>query len=295
MSVQVTTAHVQQYKANIQLALQQKGSRLRRTVTVEQFYGKAAKAIEQVGAVAVSEVTVRHGDTPRTDTPHFARWVTPRDFDGADMIDSEDKIRMLVDPQSSYVMNWTAGMGRAIDDEIIRAATGTCMVGENGTTSEVHDGTNWNIDPGGVGLTVTKLRTARRILGAAEVDPDEELFCILSWDQIEDLLGETLLVSNDYNTVKPLADGKITAFMGLNFVQSERILNDGTDDWVLVYPKSGMLLGVWNDLTVKVDELPTRRYSTQVYVKGTYGATRTHHSPTVPAQGGKVVRVQCVP
>ena len=295
MSVQVTTAHVQQYKANIQMALQQKASRLRSTVTVEQFYGKAAKAIEQVGAVEVSEVTVRHGDTPRTDTPHFARWVTPRDFDGSDMIDSEDKIRMLVDPQSTYVINWTAGMGRAMDNEIIRAATGTCMVGENGTTSEAFDGTNWDVAGGGVGLTITKLRAARRILGAAEVDPDEELFCILSWDQIEDLLGETLLVSADYNTVKPLATGKITQFMGLNFVQSERILFDGTEEWVLIYPKSGLLLGMWNDLQVEVDRLPTRRYSTQVYVKGTFGATRTHHSPTVPTQGGKVVRVQCVP
>jgi hypothetical protein len=295
MSVQVTTAHVQQYKAVLQQLMQQKGSRLRRAVTVEQFYGKAAKAIEQVGAVAITKLTTRHGDTPRTDTPHAARWIIPDDYAGSDMVDNEDKLKMLVDPQSIYSKNWSDGVGRAMDDEILRAAFGTCFVGENGTTSETFDATNWDVAVGGVGLTVAKLRNARRLLGAAEADPDEEYFCVLSWDQIEDMLGETLLVSIDYNTMKPLADGKITSFMGLNFIQSERITLSGGNDWVLVYPRSALMLGLWNDIEVRVDQLPTRNYATQVYVCASFGATRTHNSPTLPAQGGKVVRVLCVP
>lgn len=294
MSFQITTAHVQQYKSVLKQLMQQHGSRLRRGVTVEQFYGKQAKAIEQVGAVTVAKLTTRHGDTPRTDTPHAARWIVPDDYAGSDMVDNEDKLRMLVDPQSIYSKNWSDGVGRAMDDEIIRAATGTAYVGENGTTSEAFDTANWEVAAGGVGLTVTKLRQARRILGAAEADPDEDYFCVLSWDQVEDMLGETLAVSIDYNTVKPLADGKMTSFMGLNFIQSERI-TFSTDEWVLVYPRSALMLGIWNDIEVKVDMLPTRNYSTQVYVRASFGATRTHNSPTVITQGGKVVKVHCVP
>ena len=50
------------------------------------------------------------------------------------------------------------------------AALGTSMTGENGSTSTVFDTTNQRIAVGGTGLTVAKLRQARRILMANEVD-----------------------------------------------------------------------------------------------------------------------------
>lgn len=80
MSVQVTTAFVEQYKANVYHLTQQKGSKLRRAVRVESVTGKNAY-YEQLGATSARKRTSRHSDTPRMDTPHSRRRVSLEDYD----------------------------------------------------------------------------------------------------------------------------------------------------------------------------------------------------------------------
>ena len=137
MSFNITTHFVQQYTTNVQLLLQQKGSKLRNAVTVGSYTGKAAKAIEQVGPVTAQKRTIRHGDTPLISTPANARWVFPTDYEWADLIDDQDKLRMLIDPTSSYSQNGAYALGRAMDDEIISAFFATAKTGENGSDNTV--------------------------------------------------------------------------------------------------------------------------------------------------------------
>lgn len=80
MSVQITTAFVEQYKANVYHLTQQKGSKLRRAVRVESVTGKNAY-YEQIGSTAAQQRTSRHSDTPRMDTPHARRRVSLTDYD----------------------------------------------------------------------------------------------------------------------------------------------------------------------------------------------------------------------
>src|SRR5262245_62205782 len=133
MSVQITTAFVEAYKSNVYHLVQQKGSRLRRAVRVESVTGKNA-FFEQIGQTAARQRTSRHSDTPRMDTPHLRRRVSLLDFDWADLIDQEDQVRLLIDPASPYAQAASWAMGRAMDDEIIRAADGVAFTGESGGT-----------------------------------------------------------------------------------------------------------------------------------------------------------------
>ena len=94
MSVQITTAFIEQYKSNVFHLAQQKGSRLRDAVRSEQVVGKA-HYFERIGSTAALKRTSRHSDTPRVDTPHSRRRVTMEDYDWADLIDNEDKVRMF--------------------------------------------------------------------------------------------------------------------------------------------------------------------------------------------------------
>ena len=88
MSIQITTAFVQQYRANVDHLVQQKGSRLRPLVRTEtqnaefEFY-------DRIGATSAQEVTGRHQDTPLVNTPHDRRRVALRDFDWGDLIDRQ--------------------------------------------------------------------------------------------------------------------------------------------------------------------------------------------------------------
>ena len=292
MSFNVTTHFVQQYTTNVQLLLQQKGSKLRGTVSTGSYSGKAAKAVEQVGAVNAQKRTQRHGDTPLISTPSDARWIYPVDYEWADLIDDQDKLRMLIDPQSSYAQNGAYALGRAMDDEIISAFFGTAKTGENGSTSTSFATGTQQItvstgSTGATGLNIAKLREAKKILMENEVDIDnEQLFCVITAEQHDDLLNEAQAISLDYNTRPVLVDGRITAFMGFNFVHCERLGVDASSyRRVPVYAKSGVHLGMWNDINTQISERADKGYSTQVYCKGTFGATRTEEK--------KVVEILC--
>ena len=291
MSFNITTHFVQQYTTNVQLLLQQKGSKLRNTVTVGSYTGKAAKAIEQVGPVTAQKRTIRHGDTPLISTPADARWVFPTDYEWADLIDDQDKLRMLIDPTSSYSQNGAYALGRAMDDEIIEAFFATAKTGENGSDNTAF-GAGQDVvvatgSTGATGLNISKLREAKKILMQNEVDIDNDpLFCIITAQQHDDLLNEAQAISLDYNTRPVLVDGKITAFMGFNFVHTERLpLNSSSQRRVPAFAKSGMHLGMFNDINTMISERADKGYATQVYVKGTFGATRTEE--------GKVVEIVC--
>lgn len=290
MSIEVNNAFVQTYATNVGMLLQQQGSKLRSAVQVHALSGKAASVLEQIGAVNPVKNQARHSDTPIISTPQSKRWVFPNDYDWADLIDDQDKLRMLIDPTSPYALAGAWAMGRAQDDEIIAAFHGTARVGENGTTTEAWN-TNYNVAQtfgaaGNTGLNVAKLRRAKTLLIQAQVDIDNDpLFCAINGSEHEYMLNEAQAVSLDYNTRPVLVDGKISSFMGFNFIVTERILTVATVVEVPAWAKSGMALGVWNDLTTKITERADKRHSTQVYVSGTYGATRL--------ELGRVIKILC--
>ena len=287
MSFEISTAFVQQYSTNVGLLLQQRGSRLRDAMTVGSYTGKAAKAVEQIGSVAAQARVNRHGDTPLISTPHDARWAFPTDYEWADLIDDQDKLRMLIDPTSPYAINGAYALGRAMDSDIITAALGTAKTGENGTTSTTFDTTNQQIASGSVGLTVAKLRETKKILLSNEVDTEmDPMFIAVTAAQLDDLLGTTEVTSSDYNTVKALVQGTVDSFMGFKFIHTELLGVDGSSDRrVIAWAKSGMHLGIWNDINGRISERADKSYSNQVYVSGTFGATRTEE--------GKVVEILC--
>ena len=131
MSAQITTAFSQQFSTNVQLLSQQRGSILRGGVSEESVTGEKA-FFDQVGAAAAVKRTSRHGDTPVVETPHSRRMVTMDSYEWADLIDDVDKVKMLIDPTSTYAQAAAAAMGRAMDDAIITAATGTAKTGKSG-------------------------------------------------------------------------------------------------------------------------------------------------------------------
>ena len=124
MSVQITTAMVEMYKANVYHLTQQKGSKLRMAVEIEEVTGKN-KYIDQLGATTARQRTSRHADTPRMDTPHSRRRLSLIDYDWADLVDDEDLVRTLIDPASKYAEAAAMAMGSAMDDAIVAAADGT--------------------------------------------------------------------------------------------------------------------------------------------------------------------------
>ena len=280
MSSQITTAFTQQYSNNVKLLAQEKGSQLRNTVNVETVVGKNA-FFDQVGVATAVKRTTRHADTLQVDTPHSRRRVSLVDYEYADLIDNQDKVRTLIDPTSSYAIAAAYALGRAVDDEIISAVTGTAYTGEAGSTSTTFTSGNAITESGSDGLTLAKLRNAKQILDSNSVDPSIPKFIIVAPVAISDLLAVTQATSSDYASVKALVQGEIDTFMGFKFVVSNRLSKTGNLRKLLVYAQDGMLLALGQDLVTRIDERSDKGYATQVYCSQSVGATRMEEEKCV--------------
>ena len=280
MSSQITTAFVQQYSNNVQMLSQQKGSLLRNTVDAETVAAKNA-FFEQVGqATAVKRVS-RHGDTPQIDTPHSRRRVSMVDYEYADLIDKQDQVRTLIDPTSSYAQAAAFALGRAMDDEIISGITGNAFSGETGSTSVALPAAQKITESGTDGLTIAKLRSAKEKFDSSSVDPSIPRYLVVGPKQISDLLGTTQVTSSDFNTVKALANGEISTFLGFNFVVSNRLSIASSKRLCLAYAMDGIKLALGQDIMTRIDERSDKGYATQVYVCMTMGATRMEEEKVV--------------
>lgn len=287
----VPTYFVTQYSANLQMLLQQRGSRLRQAVMQASHTGEKAVAVDQIGPVEAKLVTGRFQPLVPDDSPTDRRWVSPGDFDYNELVDTFDKLRMMIDPTSALVQNGVNAMGRAMDREIIRAALGQALTGKTGTIGvNLPASQIVPVSVGGAnsGLNKDKLVEARKRLMAAEVDLDnDQLFIPITAAQHADLLKETQVVNTDYVSRPVLTDGRITQYLGFNFIHYEGLpLAAAQTRAVPVWAKSGMHLGLWKDIWSNVDQrkdlsgLPW-----QVYVSSTFGATRLEEK--------KVVQINC--
>lgn len=288
MSNQITTAFVQQYSSNVQMLSQQMGSVLRGVVDVESVTGKSA-FFDQVGKTTAVVRSSRHADTPQIDTPHSRRRVTLADYEWADLIDNADKVRLLIDPTSSYAKAAAAAMGRAMDDVIIAALGGTAYTGETGSTSVVLPAAQKPYSSSqSDGLTITKLLEAKRLLDAADVDPSLQRYLVCGPKQIGDLLGTTQVTSSDFNTVKALAQGQVDSFLGFQFIVTNRLKLDATntdDRLAYAFTSDAIKLAIGQDVLARIDERADKSYSTQVYYAMSIGATRMEEE--------KVVEIAC--
>ena len=292
MSVNLANLYAQQYAMNCELLLQQKDSRLRSYVTQGSYIGEQAAVVDQLGEIAMQDVVGKFGAMGRVDNTTDRRWVLPSSFDLPQLIDSIDSLKLLSDPSSKYVMAAVSAAKRKMDDVILDACFGTSKTGKTGSTSTTFpSGQQVAVDHGASGntnLTVAKLREARKLLRAAEVDLDmDPVTVVITASQEDSLLSEAQIISLDYNDRPVLKDGKIMSFLGMNFVHCERVDADANAyRRVPVFAKSGLHMGIWNDIKTDVSQRKDlQNLPWQAYVYMTIGATRTEEE--------KVVEIKC--
>lgn len=295
----ITTAFVQDYKTTVMFLAQQMGSRSRDLVSTDTYKGMAGKAVEQFGQTMAQKRTQRHADTPLMDVNQDARWVYPTDYEWAELIDDQDKLRMAIDPTSPIAQAGAFAMGRSIDDEILGAFYSAAHNGQTGSTTVAFDGSNQYVGPniGGTStnLNIEKLREGRRIFEANNIDLDQEqLWMLVTSKEADALLGLTQVVSTDFNDRPVLVDGKVTRFLGINFrhieftssvfANASQMLN-GSNRLCPLFVQRGMHLGVWEDTTARMSQRADKGYATQVYLRHTIGATRIDEK--------RVVQIEC--
>jgi hypothetical protein len=101
-------------------------------------------------------------------TQHLRRRLAPYDYGWGDLVDNLDKVKLLIDPASTYARTGAMAMNRGQDDEIINAFFGTAYTGHSGGRLDLAERQLGRADPaarhGGHGERLD-LRQRHRQLG----------------------------------------------------------------------------------------------------------------------------------
>ena len=287
----IDTAFTQQYSAMLYMLCQQRKSKFAMKVRRETVRGAKDAYFDRLGEAEVEDITTRHPATPLNEIPNTRRRVTMTDSHTNALIDKQDQLKMLINPQSNYAQAQAMALGRKIDDKIITAALGSAAAGVDGTTSIAFKDESISIGGGGVvttlgtlatvgtvaDITLEKILTMKRLYHDADVDEDIPLYWAVSPKDVEDMLNLTEIGSADYNTVKTLTLGRVDTFMSFNFFWTTRLTLDAATSTAyrtISWAQDGIIFATAEEIVSNIDERTDLSYSTQVYSRMSNGAVR---------------------
>lgn len=283
---------IQQFSSTFTALLAQRDSRFAGLVDTGSHTGKSAAPVNQTGTVTLRDRASRFAPITFTEVPTDRRWVFPNDKDLYVPVDKQDIMRLVANPIGPFTERVLDGARRKKDDVIIPAFFADAQTGEAGATTTTFPASQQvavNFESASnVGLTVAKLREAKRLFMANDFDLDSEpLFIAVNAKAHDNLLKEIQVISADFNVSRDgapvMKEGRIERFLGFNFIHSERLENDATPyRRIPVWAKSGMYLGVWDEIRTDLTERKDLEgHPWQISVFMTIGATRLEEKRVV--------------
>lgn len=282
------TSFVQNYGQNVLMMAQQVESKLRsavmnETATGERFYFELYNT-----NASMSQVTERFGDKKPTDTLFERRAVDLLDYDDSKMVDSFDKLKMLIDPTNSIVTAQAAQIGRQIDDVIIASLYADMKTDKTGSTAvspQTAIAVNswaYGVGTGNSNITISKLIEAAALFDNADV-PMEDRFFLIDPINHAKLLATAEATSSDFVTSKNLVTGQVEGLVGFNLIKSTRLPTDGSGyRRCFAFQKTGVGLVTAMEPKISINKRVDKRGEPwEAYVALSMAATRLENSKVV--------------
>lgn len=274
----VEQARVLQFKANVTHLYQVQKNILRGTLREESLRGKA-HFFERLAKEAAVVKTARHADTVVLDPIHSRRMVVPKDYVWNALVDQQDKIRLLIDPNSEYAIAAAYALNRAFNQAIIDAFDADAKAGEDGSTTVTFAGDSpaGDSDFSAAAITTANILTIKKGLDTKDV-PMEDRYIVCHPSVVTQLLGNStapIASSSDYNTIKALVMGEINTWVGFRWILSTQ-LNEAvaTEPKNFAWHRDSMGMAINKDIMARLSERPDKDYAVQTYACLTMGATR---------------------
>lgn len=269
------------YEDNLIHLVQQKYSRLRRTVTEKSTAAKdhTFRVVAPRGAASDKPTgtnAAKRRATPYSDTVYNNRVGIPAPFDTADSFEWDDVVRGIAEPASTLTTAMAMQMGRKIDDKIITALFGNAVDTEANVTAFP---ATQQLGGAAQAPTVAFVRGIREAVLEKEIDPDEQCFFVCSPNFVMTLIDDPKVSSSDYATGQALMKGGMAqGWMGFDWILTNRltkpVVGPPAQVYGAVYTKDAMGLLVNKEIFSEIGKDPGASFSTTVYVAGDMGAVR---------------------
>ncbi len=275
MAITIDKAFVNQYRDLVIHLAQQGETRVRPHVTEVSLRGEAYN-FDRLAATAAVQKTARRLDTVYVDDTWSRRVAVPQTWNHTMTIEHEDKVQMLIDPQSAYAENQAMAMRRQWDSLCIEAATGSALDGDGvGQTFPASQVVGDGLSP----ITFDNVTEVQEKFLANDITTDIPKVMLVGPIQVRKLMQLTEQTSSDYVRRESLqrlaAFGIVPNWMGFTWIMSNLLLAPSAGQLsCLAFTKRAIGLAVNQDIFVRIGENPAKSYMIQVFSQFTGGAVR---------------------
>ena len=246
MASSITNAFITQFEAEVHMAYQRMGSKLKNLVrTVNGVNGSSVKF--QKVAKGSANTKARHAEVVAMDLSHTAVSATLTDYYAADYVDKLDELKVNIDERQVIAQSAAYALGRKTDDVIIDVLKGATSIANN-------------VNSSATGMSLIKAKNMMETFNTNDVPDDNQRYWAIGPKQWSDLLSVDQFSRVEYVGPQdlPFANGMTAKrWMGfLFFVHSG--LTVATDRQTLAFHKSALGLGVGTDVKTEVNYVPEK-------------------------------------
>ena len=225
MSVSIDNVFVKQFEADVHLAYQQMGTKLRSTVRSKSGIVGASTTFQKVGR-GIASTKSRHGIVPVMNLNHEPIECMLSDYYAGDWVDALDELKTNIDERRVVASAGAYALGRKTDELIVGAM--------NAATTNVGD----YLQP----LSKELILSAVAVLNTNDVPDDGRRFAVVGVNQWNSLLSMDEFTSADFvGDNGPMLNGfESRKWLGVTWVLYNGLPVTGTNRDCFIYHASAI-------------------------------------------------------
>ena len=247
MASSITNAFITQFEAEVHMAYQRMGSKLKNLVrTVNGVNGSTVKF--QKVAKGSANTKARHAEVVAMDLAHSNVTATLTDYYAADYVDKLDELKVNIDERQVVAQSAAYALGRKTDEVLIATLDAATSIAAN-------------VNSSATGMTLIKAKNMMEVFNGNDVPDDGQRYWVVGPKQWSDLLSVDQFSRVEYVGPNELPfPGGITAkrWMGFLFFVHSGLSTSGSDRLNLAFHKSAIGCGIGSDVRTEVNYIPEK-------------------------------------
>ena len=248
MATSITNAFITQFEAEVHMAYQRMGSKLKNlTRTVNGVNGNTVKF--QKVAKGSANTKARHAEVVAMDLSHSNVSATLTDYYAADYVDKLDELKVNIDERQVVAQSAAYALGRKTDSVLTGIMDGATQLANNSSGT-------------GTGMNLGKAQAMMELFNTNDVPDDQQRFWVVGPKQWSDLIN-----LEQFSRVEYVGEGELPYAGGMTakrwlgflwFVHSGLETSGSTDRHTVAFHKSSLGLGVGSDVKTEVNYIPEK-------------------------------------
>jgi hypothetical protein len=247
MASSITNAFITQFEAEVHMAYQRMGSKLKNLVRIVNGVNGSTVKFQKV-AKGSANTKARHAEVVAMDLAHSNVTATLTDYYAADYVDKLDELKVNIDERQVVAQSAAYALGRKTDEVLIATLDAATSIAANVSSSAT-------------GMTLIKAKNMMEVFNGNDVPDDNQRYWAVGPKQWSDLLSVDQFSRVEYvgPSDLPFPNGMTAKrWMGFLFFVHSGLSTSGSDRLNLAFHKSAIGCGIGSDVRTEVNYIPEK-------------------------------------